>query len=358
MIAAKKAISSSNFKYSTQKYEMHWLFENHDICKAIEDRTYQPGKGRKFIINERGKVREVTSVPIQDKTVNHALCDNILTPALEPYLIYDNGASQEGKGVAFSRKRIVEHLSWYYRHHGSNEGYILLIDMHNYYGSIPHSKAKEMYDRYAGHYWLTDRVIDSSGGEVGADIGTQVSQDTGIAYQIPIDNYVKIVRGKKLYARHTDDSYIISESKEELWDILRGIEMLAEYMGLTINKKKTHISKLSRKFTYLKMRYRLTETGAVAREINPKSITRERRKLKAYRRQVDRGVLTKEDVKGYYKSWMGSNCKIMSRGQIQSMKAEYFQLFGENPNWRKKVRHGKPQDHHEGRHADQRGAQR
>lgn len=358
MIASKKAIASSNFKYRTQLYEMHWLFQNHDLYKAITDGTYTPRKGKQFTVNERGKVRTVTSDQIQDKAVNHAHCDNILMPALKPYLIYDNGASQKGKGVSFSRRRLEEHLHQYYREHGSNDGYILIIDITNYYGSIPHDKEKAMYNRYAGHYALTDKVIDASEGDVGADIGKLPSQCTGIAYLIPVDNYVKIVRGKKQYARHTDDSYVISESKEELWDILRGIEKIAGKLGLKLNRKKTHITKLSKPFTYLKIRYTLTDTGRVIRRINQKAVTRERRKLKAYRRQVSKGNLTEKDVEGFYKSWMGSNYKRMSSKQIQNMKGLYFQLFGSNPRWKKRRKHGKSQDRAERRNTDQCGAQR
>ena len=48
------------------------------------------------------------------------------------------------------------------------------------------------------------------------NIGDQVAQTAGIAYPIPIDNYIKIVKGMKFYARYMDDSYIIHESKEYL----------------------------------------------------------------------------------------------------------------------------------------------
>ena len=73
-----------------------------------------------------------------DKTVNHLLCDKILSPAISPFLIHDNGASQRRKGVIFSRKRIETHLHRYYREHKTNEGYILLMDFSRYYESIPH----------------------------------------------------------------------------------------------------------------------------------------------------------------------------------------------------------------------------
>ena len=79
-----------------------------------------------------------------DKTVNHLLCDEVLSPAISPFLIHDNGASQKNKGVAFSRKRLETHLHRYYREHKSNDGYILLMDFSGYYASIPHKKCLQV----------------------------------------------------------------------------------------------------------------------------------------------------------------------------------------------------------------------
>ena len=83
-----------------------------------------------------------------DKTVNHLFCDEVLTPAISKYLIYDNGASQKDKGVAFHRRRFEAHLHQYYMEHGSNEGYILLVDYSGYYANIPHDKCLEVLQTF------------------------------------------------------------------------------------------------------------------------------------------------------------------------------------------------------------------
>lgn len=126
--AGKKAIAGAPFKYKTQLFEMNHLLETAEIQKAMYEKTYKPVKGTKFIIKERGKIRNITTNTMVDKTVNHLLCDEILSPAINPFLIHDNGASQKDKGVSFSRKRLEMHLHKYYREHKSNEGYILLMD--------------------------------------------------------------------------------------------------------------------------------------------------------------------------------------------------------------------------------------
>ena len=50
-------------------------------------------------INERGHSRYITSNIMRDKTVNHLLCDEVITPSIQKYLAYTNSASQKGKGV-------------------------------------------------------------------------------------------------------------------------------------------------------------------------------------------------------------------------------------------------------------------
>ena len=59
-----------------------------------------------------------------------------------------------------------------------------------------------------------------------------------------------------------------------------------------VNDKKTRIVKLSQQFKVLQINYSLTETGRIIKKINPKSITRERRKLKAYKRLLDNNRIT------------------------------------------------------------------
>lgn len=108
--AGTKAIQGAPFKYQSQLFEMNHLIETAQILKDLKEWKYKPVAGKKFTINERGKIRHITSNNMVDKTINHLLCDNVLSPAISPYLIYDNGASQKNRGVAFHRKRFETHL--------------------------------------------------------------------------------------------------------------------------------------------------------------------------------------------------------------------------------------------------------
>lgn len=381
--AGSKAMKGSPFKYGTQLFEMNHLLRTAEIQRDLMNGTYRPSPGQKFIIRERGKTRFITSNTMVDKTVNHLLCDDVLTPAIEKYLIYDNGASQKGKGVSFHRRRFEAHLHQYYMTYGTNEGYALLVDFSGYYANIPHDKCievlryfleKEVRDpeelrvaeELIGHIFRTfemdvsrfsdDEVRAFYEGKVdpmlnlsadpatltgekmlrkGVDIGNQTSQDIGIIYPHRIDNYAKIVKGVKNYGRYTDDFYAFHPDKAFLRDLLEGIKAIAQEYGLIINERKTRIVKLSQPFRHLQICYALTDTGRVIRKINPKSITRERRKLKKYKRLLDEGVITYDVIENAFKSWMGSHFKYMSREQIANMSDLFYQLYGRRPTWKK-----------------------
>lgn len=349
--AGTKAIRSSPFKRNTILFEMNHLLETAKIQKAIADSSYEPEPVVKFEINERGKTRQISSNTIRDKAINHLLCDEILTPSIEPLLILDNSASQKGKGVAFHRERLMRHLRQYYTKHG-NDGYILLIDFSGYYANILHDKCLEdMAEALKKNKDLSPedqekamemlkKIMASFGPDgKGADIGNQCSQDIGVFYPHRIDNRTKTVCGVKGYGRYSDDSYAISDSKKELKETLEKIREEAERYGIIINEKKTRICKLSSKWRHLQIQYSMTGTGRIIHKINPKAVTRERRKLRAYRRLLDKGIMKQEEIDECFRSWLGGNYKNMSKMQIYGIIRLYYKLFERRLTWKRK--HGR-----------------
>ena len=349
--AGTKAIKGAPFKYQTQLFEVNHLLQTALILKSLKEWKYKPTKGKKFVISERGKIRNITTNNMIDKTINHLMCDDVLGPAITPYLIYDNSASQKNKGVSFHRKRFETHLQQYYRKYKSNEGYILLIDFSSYYASIPHLLCFKNIQSFLKNkskeeskitLWILQNLFDVFNAENknnrGVDIGSQPSQNIGISYPSKIDNYVKIVRGCKYYGRYTDDSYIIHNDKEFLKELLIDIKLISDELGLIINDKKTRIVKLSQQYKVLQINYSLSETGRIIKKINPKAITRERRKLKAYKRLLEKNRISIIEIENIFKSWMSSNYKIMSKMQISNMYQLYYDLFNRRVKWKN---HGK-----------------
>lgn len=131
-----------------------------------------------------------------------------------------------------------------------------------------------------------------------------------------------------------DDMYIIHRDKEYLEETLKGMMKLAKEYGLFVNEKKTHICKLSDTYKYLQVKYFLTVKGKVVKRINPKAVTRERRKLKAYKRLLDKSIMKYEDIKRAYKSWICEYHKLMSKQQILNMQKLYTELFNDTVRYR------------------------
>lgn len=364
-----KSKKGSTWKPQIQMYEMDYLTKLVATSNELESHTYYARKGSSFTIHERGKQRNIRSNPFSDRVVRRCLYDDFLIPTLRRYLIHDNGASLTGKGISFTRRRFEQHLHEYYRKYG-NEGYILLIDFSKYYDNIQHQKLRSRIKRYIKDeeiLWLFDRVLDNFKIDVSylsdefyskclnmkfdgekqsrldpkyltgekfmhksLAIGDQVSQICSVFFPTEIDNYCKIVRSIRFYGRYMDDSYIISNDKKFLHEMLNQITKIASELGIFINHKKTRIMKLNQPFTYLKLRYKLTSTGHLVKRVNPQAVTRERRRLKKYRGLVDNNKMNLEDAKASFKSWYGSYEKLLSYRTRNNIKALYNELFAEH----------------------------
>lgn len=356
-----RAKQGSEWKPQVQRFEMNYLIELSNLQKELKSGDYVFQSSTEFTLNERGKQRRITGEQIKDRVSKHALCDEILTPAVRKFLIYDNGASVKGRGIDFTRKRLLLHLRKYYQTHHTNDGYILLIDFSKYYDNIRHDRLMEQFEKYIKDERALDflrKVIDRSKVDVSymndeeyagcmdsvfnsleyqdvdkslltgekymykhLNIGDQVAQIAGIIYPIPIDNYVKIVKGVKFYGRYMDDSYAIHESKEFLEELLQGIIAIARDFGITVNTRKTRICKLSSLWRFLQVQYSLTDTGRVIQKINPKRLTTMRRKMKKLVH-----ILPEKEFDDWFNSWFQNHYRIMSKQQRSNMNTLHNEL--------------------------------
>ena len=340
----RAAISSRKgvrWKASVQRYM--WSVLRHSIAlKDSLSKGVSPVMGFIcFDICERGKLRHIRSVHFRERVVQRSLCDNALVPVLSRSLIYDNGASLAGKGIHFAAFRCREHLRRYYRQHKTNKGYILQVDFSGYFDNIEHGPLKRMItDNFSDRRlrWLSWQFVKSFG-EKSVGIGSQVSQIFAVAYPNAVDHYAVEVLGLNLSARYMDDSYFIHESREYLEQCLEILRVKWGQLGIKLNPRKTQVIPL-RKFTFLKVRYELTNTGRVIMRPCRQSITRQRRKLKKFRKFVDRGEMTLADVRGSYESWRGYNRQLNGYKSIRNMDRLYYDLFGLKPAKDKRKKKG------------------
>ena len=373
------AMRGSAWKAGPQKFERDYLPELVKLKQELESGQYKPSKASEFSLCERGHIRHIHGGAMRDRVVEHALCDEVLNPAIEPYLIYNNGASQKGKGVSFTRQQFARDLHNYYLKYGSNDGWVGLIDYSKYYDNIRHDKVREMtrpiIDEFS--FEVFSRILDTFRVDVSymsdeeyagcmerkyssieyyekipkemrtgekfmaksLNIGNQISQSIGIFYPTAIDNYITNVRGFSMYHRYMDDMVLIHRDRDYIIQTINEIREESKKLGLFINDRKTHIVRMSDTFVFLQRKYFVTDTGKVVIRITPKAITRERRKLKAYKRILDKGIITYPEIEQAAKSWMGENVKHMSKRQVSNIKELYQELFGKELRWKQQKSH-------------------
>lgn len=351
--ALKKCRKGVNWKGTVQDYTEHAIVEMYNAHSSLHSgKLPNLTSTSRIVLYERGKKREIVPITIRDRMTQRVLCDHALVPVLKNKLIYDNGASMKDKGVEFTRQRLNLHLGRAIKEYGA-EFYALTFDFKGFFDSIPHRTCLDVLsnsfiDRYIqgltmaivkSYEKATIRCIkDESLREEklrtlnvnrskGICLGSQVSQIMALAAPNKLDHFIKDMCGIKHYIRYMDDGIIFSDSKAFLHDLLERMKEICNNLGLTFNVKKTRIVKVSRGFVFMKVRYRVTSTGKVVRTLTRAGIVRMRRKLKKFRRLVDDGRITLDDVYNSMQSWLAHSKVALSYHTKRSMLKLYNQLF-------------------------------
>lgn len=285
-----------------------------------------------FQIVERGKLRDVHSLHYAERVIRRSFCTNAMVPILSNGLIYDNGASLEGKGITFAIDRCAAMLHRYWRKYRDNEGYALVIDFSKYFNNIEHGPMFAVYDRnfLCKRLNAICRLFVEGTGDKGLFIGPEDSQISAIAYPSRIDHLIRDV-WRLPFGRYMDDSVIAGRCKS---DLIRIRDMLlAEYakLGIVINRKKTQIVKLSRGFTFLKTQFFLLANGRVLEKPCHEATVRERRKLKSFVTFVHDALMSVPQVCNSYMSWRGYMERKDAHKTVRSMDNLFRKLFAARP---------------------------
>lgn len=320
-LECRKGVS---WKYSTQKYEQHLVKNISDTIKTLKKGEIVTKGFFEFDIHERGKHRHIKSVHISERVVQKALCNQILTPILSKSLIYDNGASLQGKGTSFVRNRLKIHLMRHYRKYGT-EGYIVLLDCRKYFDSIQHNMLYTMVENKIIDQKVCNviRQYVDAFGDVGLGLGSQVSQIAAIFFPNSIDHFAKEKLKLKNYGRYMDDSYFIVPTKEEANNKLALLSEKYDALGIPLNLRKTQVVKLTRNFTFMKGIYRISETGKILTRPDKAGLKRMCTKLKKFKDME----IPCEQIEIAYKAWKG-HWKSLN-GDSRKADLLYRRLYGD-----------------------------
>ena len=327
--AYKLSCRSVGWKGSVQSYRSNIIMNLSRTYNEIHTGTFKSNGFYEFDLFERGKLRHIRSVDIKERIVQRCLCDNCLVPIISRSFIYDNGASLKNKGITFSIERIKTHLHRFFREHNSNEGYILQYDFSKYFDTLPHKKVYEVIDKYITDERLNrlSRYFVGVFGTQGLGLGSQVSQILSLGCANDIDHHLKEVLRCRYYGLYMDDGYIISDSKEFLHECYNALIEICERTGITLNRKKTQIRKISSGFTFLKVRFFLTRTGRIIAKLAHDSVVRMRRKLKKFYFKVKDGIMRFADVVSSMQSWLGHTLRKNAYRCRMAMIKLFYTIF-------------------------------
>lgn len=326
--AAQEAKRGVQWKASVQRYMKDEL---RNVAKARKQLLAGEDVRRgfhEFDVMERGKVRHIASVHYSERVIQKSLSQNVLVPALTASFIRNNTANTKGRGLDDAVRRLKRDLVRNYRERGT-DGYILLVDFSNYFGSIDHAEANGQVARAVadpGAAALSRSFIDACG-SVGLSLGSEPNQVCAVAFPGRIDHFMTEMM-RLPYGRYMDDSYAIAQDKLTLQIALAMIRDMAASMGLAVNERKTRIVKLSKGFTWLKKRWSYGENGRMVVRPSRESVTRERRKLKKQARLVAAGQMSMDEVRQSYQSWRGGVRRLDAWRTVCRMDALYRELFG------------------------------
>lgn len=323
-----KARKGKRWKDAAVKFEINLLEALLLLQKQLKAKTYTLSPYNVFTVYEP-KERLVMSNSYKDKVVQHSLCDNVLEPVLTKSFIYDNYASQTGKGTDFGLDRLKYFMARYYRLNGTADGWVLKCDVRKFFYNINHETLKRQLRKHItckNTLWLCDMIIDSTEGEVGIPIGNQSSQLFALLYLNDLDHYIKEKLGVKFYGRYMDDFYLISKDKEFLKQCLAKIKELLAELGLELNQK-TNIFPLRSGIDFLGFHTYLTDTGKVIRKLRGGTKHKIRRRLSKMKGLYVQGRLPKKRIECSFNSVIGharhGNCYHL----IQDITSYYKELF-------------------------------
>lgn len=254
--------------------------EIYKLEKALQNGSYKERKHKVFTIYEPKK-REVLSFSFRDRVYHRSLCDNLIYPVMTKSYIYDNHASQIGKGTDKARNRLKCFLQRYYRENKTNDGWVLQCDIKGYYPNMPHDVVKKVFrDKLNDFgYDSVEKTLNTYSGDIGYNPGSQIIQIAGTSVLDKYDHMVKEDWRIKKYLRFNDDFILIHNSKEKLEQCLDQTRDYLKTLGFELNKK-TRIYNIRDGITFLGFKFILTDTGKVVQLVSSEKIKMRKRKLR------------------------------------------------------------------------------
>lgn len=327
--AGKKCCNGVRWKHSVQNFETRLFSGTAKRCRSLMSGKYKFSPYVHFLLSERGKIRPIDAPRIQDRQVEKVFTRNVLLPTYLPGMIHNNGASLPGKGFHFSRRMLEKEFRQHFKKYGRAGG-IILTDGKKFF---PNASHEQIYGRHeqlihdAALRFFADSIVKTIKADKGMPLGVEPSQAEMIAYASPMDNYMKCQMGLKGYGHYMDDFYCLVPPNMDWKNVLSKMKEQAEKCGVILNPDKTRYIPLTKPFRYCKAKYILTETGKVITRANRTAASRDKKKLQAFKRKLDKGEISKEDLWTAVNGMLAYLKSYYEHKTILSLRRLFFALY-------------------------------
>lgn len=203
------------------------------LKQSIENGTFRISRLKSFETTDGPKVRTVQAPMVVERMGSNSIME-IIESRLSPILIKNTAASIKGRGPHGLFHEIQNAIKA-----NPNLRYYYQSDYQGYYDHIEHDKMIAAIERYIGDPVLLPILHNfvkalHPNGNVGISKGLRSSQFFGNLYLNDLDHAMIEKHGAVYYFRFCDDTFILGESKKELWRLRDCLHEECRKLGLTI----------------------------------------------------------------------------------------------------------------------------
>ena len=235
-----KKMADATCTSRSDKYEVIAFRNDEDalLAKLRHDIIYhrvELSDYRVYYKNERGKRRLVADIKLYPDRILQTAIAHLIEDRLNSTLIYQTHASIKGHGSHLAMMDARKHL-----HNDPKLSYVLVMDIDQFFGSIPPERIKLMLRDYIKDnelLFLIDRIIDNYNrtGYPGIALGGRLSAMFANLYLNELDHYMKEHLHVHVMERYMDNYFIFGYSRQWLEKIHREVVAKLGELGLRLN---------------------------------------------------------------------------------------------------------------------------
>jgi hypothetical protein len=284
------------------------------LSHDLESRTYRPGPGRSFWINDP-KRRRIFALPFRDRVAQHVLIATTL-PSLERWFAPQSYACRTGKGTHRCLGRAIELTR--------TKRFVLRIDVRKFFPSIDHGILRRLLDPLTPPdlRWLRDAFLDAPvdcehvawhfpGDDLftpyaqphGLPIGSLTSQVWANAFLTPVDHLLASHLGLGTFVRYCDDILVFDDDPGRLRAALVAIEQRAHTLRLRLHPVKTRLHRTADPVAFLGFVLRRVDDRVQVR-LRTENIRRFRQRMAVTRVLFEAGALEPTEVIAQVRAWL------------------------------------------------------